>query len=49
VIELKRNDDDIEIIKNIIKNPEKYYKKTYIDKNIKAVNLIEELPNIFPN
>ncbi len=32
----------------ILENPNMYYKKTYTDKNIKAVNLIENLPNIFP-
>lgn len=38
---------DISIIKNIISNPELYYKKTYTERNIKAVNLIQNLPNIF--
>ena len=40
-------DNDMTTITNIINNPEKYYIKTYTDKNIKAVNLIENLPNIF--
>jgi hypothetical protein len=31
----------------IIENPYMYYRKTYTDKNIKAVNLIENLPNLF--
>ena len=39
---------DIQIIMKIIENPNLYYKKTYTDKNIKAVNFIENLPNIFP-
>lgn len=39
---------DIISILSIIKNPNKYYKKTYTEKNIKAVNLIGNLPNIFP-
>jgi hypothetical protein len=38
---------DINIIVNILKHPQVYYKKTYTVKNIKAVNLIENLPNIF--
>jgi hypothetical protein len=38
---------DINLIVNILKYPEVYYKKTYTTKNIKAVNLIENLPNIF--
>lgn len=39
---------DIMIIMTILKNPNMFYRKTYTDKNIKAVNLIENLPNIFP-
>jgi hypothetical protein len=39
---------DIITILAIIKNPNKYYIKTYTEKNIKAVNLIENLPTIFP-
>jgi len=38
---------DIQLIKNIIENTEFYYKKTFTEKNKKAVNLIENLPNIF--
>ena len=38
---------DINLIVNIIKLPQEYYKKTYTKKNIKAVNLIENLPTIF--
>ena len=38
---------DILIIIEILNNPNMYYRKTYTDKNIKAVNLIENLPNIF--
>lgn len=39
---------DLLIISNIINNPSNYYKKTYTEKNIKAVSLIQNLPNIFP-
>ena len=39
---------DIMVIIEILNNPSKYYKKTYTDKNIKAINLIQNLPNIFP-
>ena len=39
---------DIKMISKIIKKPEKYYKKTYTNQNIQAVNLIQNLPNIFP-
>jgi hypothetical protein len=39
---------DIKTIIEIIQNSSLYYKKTYTDKNIKAVNLIQNLPNIFP-
>jgi len=39
---------DIQVIIAILNNPFRYYKKTYTEKNIKAVNLIENLPNIFP-
>jgi hypothetical protein len=38
---------DINLIVNIIKLPQEYYKKTYTKKNTKAVNLIENLPTIF--
>ena len=47
---IKLNGDinnDILLILSIINNPNFYYKKTYNEKNIKAVNLIENLPNIF--
>lgn len=39
---------DIMVIIAILNNPTMYYRKTYTDKNIKAVNLIQNLPNIFP-
>lgn len=39
---------DIMVIVTILNNPAMYYRKTYTDKNIKSVNLIENLPNIFP-
>lgn len=39
---------DILVIMKIVENPYMYYIKMYTDKNIKAVNLIENLPNIFP-
>lgn len=39
---------DISIIKNILRNPALYYKKTYTERNMKSVNLIQNLPNIFP-
>jgi hypothetical protein len=38
---------DILVILSIIKYPDKYYKKTYTNKNVKAINLIENLPNVF--
>ena len=38
---------DISVIVKIIENPELYYKKTYTERNIKNVNLIQNLPNIF--
>ena len=38
---------DLNLIVNILKHPQVYYKKTYTTKNIKAVNLIENLPNVF--
>jgi hypothetical protein len=38
---------DISVVVEIIKNPELYYKKGYTEKNIKNVNLIQNLPNIF--
>jgi len=39
---------DIMVIMKILNDPNIYYKKTYTDKNIKAVNLIHNLPNLFP-
>lgn len=39
--------NDILLIKNIIINPHKYYKKTYNEKNIKAVNLIENVEKLY--
>jgi len=39
---------DIMIIMKILENPNMYYKKTYTDKNIKAVDFIQNLPDIFP-
>jgi len=39
--------NDILLIKNIIINPHKYYKKTYNEKNIKAVNLIENIEKLY--
>jgi len=38
---------DIITIISIIENPNMFYKKTYTERNIKVVNLIENLPNIF--
>ena len=38
---------DILIIMKILQNPHMYYRKTYTEKNIKAVNLIQNLPEIF--
>lgn len=39
--------NDILLIKNIIINPHKYYKKTYNERNIKAVNLIENVEKLY--
>jgi hypothetical protein len=39
---------DITVIMEILENPNIYYRKTYTNKNIKAVNLIENLPILFP-
>jgi hypothetical protein len=48
VIKLEGNiHNDIQLILSIINNPYFYYKKTFNEKNINAVNLIENLPNIF--
>ena len=38
---------DLNLIVNVLKYLQVYYKKTYTTKNIKAVNLIENLPNVF--
>lgn len=47
VITIEGNvEKDILTILKIIENPELYYKKTYTERNIKAVNLIQNLPNI---
>lgn len=40
-------ENDLLLIKEIISDPTKYYRKTYTEKNVKAVNLIANLPNIF--
>ena len=40
-------DRDMELIINIFKNPYGYYKPTYKEKNIKTVNLIENVENLF--
>ena len=40
-------DNDIKIIIDILKEPSKYYKKTYTEKNKKTVNLLENIPSIF--
>lgn len=38
---------DIMVIIAILDNPNKYYRKTYTERNIKSVNLIKNLPDIF--
>ena len=38
---------DILLIINIIRNPLKYYNNTYNAKNIKRVNLIENIENLY--
>ena len=38
---------DLNLIFDILKSPLKYYKKTYNEKNVKTVNLIENVENIF--
>jgi len=40
-------DNDIEIIISVLKEPYKYYKKTYTEKNKKTVNLLENISEIF--
>lgn len=40
-------DNDIQVIISILKDPYKYYKKTYTSKNKKTVNLLENISEIF--
>jgi hypothetical protein len=40
-------DNDIKVIISALKNPYKYYKKTYTEKNKKTVNLLENISEIF--
>lgn len=40
-------DDDILLLNEIIKNPESYYKPTYNQKNIKTVNLLENVVDLY--
>jgi hypothetical protein len=40
-------DDDILLLTEIIKNPESYYKPTYNEKNIKTVNLLENIVDLY--
>jgi len=48
IIKLKGNEDiDILLLIEIIKNPENYYKPTYNKKNIKKVNLIENIETLY--
>jgi len=48
VIKLTGNiSQDIDFIKKILNTPNMYYKKTYTVKNVKNVNLIQNLPNVF--
>ena len=48
VIKLNGNlEDDFNNIIKIINNPEIYHKKTYTEKNIKAINLIENVEKLF--
>jgi hypothetical protein len=48
VIKLNGNiQEDLNTIITIINNPQLYYKKTYTEKNIKAVNFIQNIENIF--
>jgi hypothetical protein len=39
--------NDLNLLVNILQNPLKYYKKTYNEKNVKNVNLIQNVENIF--
>jgi hypothetical protein len=48
IIKLKGNEDtDILLLIEIIRNPTKYYNPTYNEKNIKKVNLIENIENLY--
>jgi hypothetical protein len=48
IIKLTGNEDtDILLLIEIIKNPENYYKSTYNEKNIKKVNLIENIVSLY--
>lgn len=40
-------DNDILLLTEIIKNPESYYKPTYNEKNIKTVNLLENVVDLY--
>jgi len=40
-------DNDIKVIISALKNPYKYFKKTYTEKNKKTVNLLENISEIF--
>lgn len=40
-------DNDILLLTEIIKNPERYYKPTYNQKNIKTVNLLENVVDLY--
>ena len=39
--------NDIILLRNILQNPNANYKKTYTEKNIKAVNLLQNVENLF--
>jgi hypothetical protein len=39
--------NDIQILKDILNEPYKYYTKTYTEKNLKTVNLIQNLDRLF--
>ncbi len=38
---------DIELLKVILKNPKKYYKETYNERNIKTINFFENVSKLF--
>ena len=40
-------EQDINLIISILTNPQRYYKKTYTEKNIKTVNFIENVERLF--